>query len=218
MHADLVEFHANTQFLVLAPICPHICEHVWSLLGKSTLIVTEKWPVFGSVDQNSLRELEFITSSIHAFRQQLQSILKPKKGTAPPAPTKGTIYVTDRYPTWQAEVLDLLRNLIVSDSNFPDMRDISSKLDGNESLKRHRKKVMPFVSEVKASYQEGGASALQNESPIEQWQILVNFSEYIRQTLNLESLEMVKIDETSELPEQIVEKCAPARPLINFKS
>jgi leucyl-tRNA synthetase len=113
MHVDLVEYHANTQFLIVSPLCPHICEHVWSLLGKKELIVNEKWPVFAAVDHALLKEYEFILATIHEFRQKHHSMLKSKKGVVPSPPTKGMIYVASHYPPWQAEILKLLTNLTV---------------------------------------------------------------------------------------------------------
>lgn len=34
MHVDLVTRFIEVQALLLAPICPHVAEHVWKLLGK----------------------------------------------------------------------------------------------------------------------------------------------------------------------------------------
>lgn len=34
MHRDLVFQFIEKQTLLLAPICPHLCEYTWSLLGK----------------------------------------------------------------------------------------------------------------------------------------------------------------------------------------
>lgn len=34
MHRELVFQFIEVQTLLLAPICPHLCEHIWSLLGK----------------------------------------------------------------------------------------------------------------------------------------------------------------------------------------
>lgn len=34
MHRDLVFQFIERQTLLLAPICPHLCEYTWSLLGK----------------------------------------------------------------------------------------------------------------------------------------------------------------------------------------
>jgi leucyl-tRNA synthetase len=34
MHCDLVFQFIEYQLLILSPICPHITEHIWQLLGK----------------------------------------------------------------------------------------------------------------------------------------------------------------------------------------
>lgn len=34
MHRELVFQFIEVQTLLLAPICPHLCEHIWALLGK----------------------------------------------------------------------------------------------------------------------------------------------------------------------------------------
>ena len=35
MHSGLIMRFIETQLLLLAPICPHVCEHIWSnILGK----------------------------------------------------------------------------------------------------------------------------------------------------------------------------------------
>lgn len=34
MHRDLVFQFIERQTLLLAPICPHLCEYTWALLGK----------------------------------------------------------------------------------------------------------------------------------------------------------------------------------------
>lgn len=34
MHRDLVIWFIEVQALLLSPICPHVAEHVWELLGK----------------------------------------------------------------------------------------------------------------------------------------------------------------------------------------
>lgn len=37
MHRDLVFRFIEVQVLLLAPICPHICEHMWKLLGHVSI-------------------------------------------------------------------------------------------------------------------------------------------------------------------------------------
>jgi leucyl-tRNA synthetase len=37
MHRDLVFRFIEVQVLLLAPICPHICEHIWKLIGHVSI-------------------------------------------------------------------------------------------------------------------------------------------------------------------------------------
>lgn len=43
MHADLVLQYIETQAKLMSPICPHVAEHVWELLGNVSNILM---PVF----------------------------------------------------------------------------------------------------------------------------------------------------------------------------
>lgn len=40
MHRDLVFKFIEVQVLLLSPICPHLCEHIWKLLGHVSTIHT----------------------------------------------------------------------------------------------------------------------------------------------------------------------------------
>jgi leucyl-tRNA synthetase len=55
MHIDLVFEFIERQALLMAPICPHIAEHIWQLLGKSGSIVNAKFPVAGPVDEKLIK-------------------------------------------------------------------------------------------------------------------------------------------------------------------
>jgi leucyl-tRNA synthetase len=37
MHVDLVTRYIETQAKVMSPICPHVAEHVWELLGNVSI-------------------------------------------------------------------------------------------------------------------------------------------------------------------------------------
>ncbi len=39
MHHDLVFRFIEVQTIMLAPVCPHLCEHIWELLGKVSSVV-----------------------------------------------------------------------------------------------------------------------------------------------------------------------------------
>lgn len=55
MHTDLVFEFIERQALLMAPICPHIAEHIWGLLGKKDSILNAKWPVAGPVDEKLIK-------------------------------------------------------------------------------------------------------------------------------------------------------------------
>jgi len=41
---ELLKRFIEVQTLILAPITPHVAEEIWEKIGKSTLIVKERWP------------------------------------------------------------------------------------------------------------------------------------------------------------------------------
>ncbi|VDM85459.1 unnamed protein product [Strongylus vulgaris] len=51
MNESLVFRFIETQALILSPICPHIGEQIWQILGKVELIVSSKWPSTQPVDE-----------------------------------------------------------------------------------------------------------------------------------------------------------------------
>lgn len=55
MHVDLVFEYIRRQAIVLSPICPHISEHIWTLLGNKTSILEAKWPDVGEVNETEIR-------------------------------------------------------------------------------------------------------------------------------------------------------------------
>lgn len=59
MHVDLVFDFIERQILLMCPICPHVAEHIWSLLGKKGSIVKAKFPVPGPIDEKLIKYFFF---------------------------------------------------------------------------------------------------------------------------------------------------------------
>lgn len=55
MHVDLVFEFIQRQALLLSPICPHIAEYIWSLLGNKGSILNTKWPVVGEINELDIK-------------------------------------------------------------------------------------------------------------------------------------------------------------------
>ena len=74
-----------------------------------------------------------------------------QKDAAPPKkPTHGIIYVASSYPPWQHVTLTTLKEMYVKlGGNFPDNRDIMTRMKELPEIKSAMKKLMPFVQHVK---------------------------------------------------------------------
>lgn len=114
MHWDLVHEFIQRQALLMSPICPHVAEHIWSLLGNKESILLAKWPAVGAIDEQKIQASEYFMNATYSFRQNLKQTVLVKGGKgAPkgkvPKPTDGLIWVAKEFPPWQSCVLDTMR-------------------------------------------------------------------------------------------------------------
>lgn len=75
----------------------------------------------------------------------------PQKDAAPPSkPNHGVIFVASAYPPWQHATLNNLKEMYHElGGNFPDNRDIMSRMKTVPEVRSAMKKLMPFVQHVK---------------------------------------------------------------------
>ena len=52
MNLRLIKRFIEVQVLLLAPICPHICDYVYQFLHPATSIMNAQWPSVGKIDQS----------------------------------------------------------------------------------------------------------------------------------------------------------------------
>ncbi|XP_022084467.1 leucine--tRNA ligase, cytoplasmic-like isoform X2 [Acanthaster planci] len=220
MHHDLVMRFIECQILLLAPICPHLSDYIWGLLGNQESIMKAKWPAAGKVDTKLLRSSEYLMDSAHDFRLRLKNALLPpkgKKGGPPPLkPTYGTLFVAKTYPPWQSAVLTTLKKLYDGNSGgFPENKVILNELKNIDLLKKYMKKVMPFVQHIKENVEKSGARAMDLTMEFDEKQVLETNIAYLASTLELEGLE-VKF--SSEATDKIQEECCPGKPFSIFRA
>lgn len=55
MHVDLVFEYIRLQALLLSPICPHVAEHIWTLLGNERSILHAEWPTVGAINEEEIQ-------------------------------------------------------------------------------------------------------------------------------------------------------------------
>ncbi|XP_066198086.1 leucine--tRNA ligase, cytoplasmic [Saccopteryx leptura] len=221
MHRDLVFQFIEVQTLLLAPFCPHVCEHIWTLLGKADSIMNAAWPVVGPVDEVLIRASQYLMEVAHDLRLRLKNYTTPAKGKktdkhAPPKPTHCTVYVAKNYPSWQHTTLSVLRNHFQNNSGkLPDNKIIASELGNLPELKKYMKKVMPFVAMIKENLEKVGPRVLDLQLEFDEQAVLMENIVYLTNSLELEHIE-VKF--ASEAEDKIREECCPGKPLNVFRT
>ena len=60
MRWDLVEKFIKWQAIALSPICPHVAEHIWTLIteSKKGSILDQRWPASQEVDEMCIIHLK----------------------------------------------------------------------------------------------------------------------------------------------------------------
>ncbi|KAK7097865.1 leucine--tRNA ligase, cytoplasmic-like [Littorina saxatilis] len=219
MHRDLVLRYIEVQCLLMAPICPHMAEHLWGRLHKMKCTTGESimhaaWPVAGPVDELLIRSSEYLMDAAHEFRIRLKSVLNPGKNKKASPPTHGTIWVAKTYPPWQNTVLTTLKQLYKGSSGFPDNKVISTELKNKTELQKYMKKVMPFVQVAKENFSKHGERALNLTSEFDEKQVLEMSRVYLSNTLELEGLD-IRFSEEAE--EKVRDDCCPGKPFISYR-
>lgn len=117
VHQKLIRKFIESQALILSPICPHVTEFVWELLGHKESILKARWPVVPQFDRVLINSGAYLNQVARDFRLRLKSYLTTttSKGgqkankTSFGKPTHGTVWIAKNYPLWQSIILDLLQ-------------------------------------------------------------------------------------------------------------
>lgn len=221
MNWNLVRRFIEVQALLLCPICPHICEHIWNLLGNSGSIMNARWPVLeGGMDETLLKEADYFQTVAHEFRVRLKKMMdirekKSSSGKIPPRPEYGVVYVALEYPPWQKLALTKLRELYNEvENSLPENKVISETMKGESVLKNHMKKLMPFVQHVKQSLLVKGSEALDLTLSFDEKQTLLRNINYLTRSLDLKELWIENAAEATD--SKIREECQPGKPIPVF--
>ncbi|XP_005104027.1 leucine--tRNA ligase, cytoplasmic [Aplysia californica] len=217
VHRDLVFRYIELQALLMSPICPHIAEYIWGLLGKKESVMHASWPQAGPIDEKLIEAAQYLSEAAHEFRLRRKAALNPGKGKKVVSiPTHAVIWVAKTYPPWQNTVLTTLKKLYqANNKSFPDNKVIAHEFKDKAELKKYMKKLMPFVQVVKENVAKLGLKALALTSEIDEQEILKLSLPYLMNTLEVEGIEIKSSDDADE---KVKEDCCPSQPFITFKT
>ncbi|KAL4230623.1 Leucine--tRNA ligase [Mactra antiquata] len=217
MHKDLVFKYIEIQTILLSPVCPHLCEYIWELLGKTTSIMHASWPTVGSYDKILIQSSQYLMDAAHDFRKRFKQYTATGKGKkVVPPPTHATIYIAKSYPPWQNTILTTLRNMYNEKTGLPDNKLIAAALGKITDLKKYMKKSMPFVMVAKENFEKHGLAALNLTMDFDEEQIMTTNLKYLTNTLELEGVS-IKFSEEAD-GAKVKEDCCPGKPFVTFST
>jgi leucyl-tRNA synthetase len=186
MHRDLFVRYVQHQTIMLAPICPHVSEHMWGLIGQTATaidgtarpesVMRTRWPKMQIADTALLAADEYLNEVLSRIRIALMKpASKKKKGKSDTDSNVSrdtvTLYVCKEAPSWQRISLQVLtehfdrRAWEAAKERFSD--DDSKWWKYPPELPKlvtaampgdlkKSKKVMPFVAKIRKDVESGG--------------------------------------------------------------
>jgi leucyl-tRNA synthetase len=228
MHRDVIQKYIEVVTVIMSPITPHFCEHVWgTVLKKDGLVIDTKWPQF-TVDMSLSRKYNSLQSILREFRLDYQRLMggkKGKNGAGIEKPTDAYIFVAEGYAPFQRAALIALANVELDSENEPmdkkymsivkDNAEIKA-LSGTDQVKALKFAAFHMANDVKVQ----GKQALELSLPFNEADMLKEQTMLVAKQLGLSG--QVEILSTSaDCDKDILkpskrESAAPGRPSILF--
>lgn len=216
LNRSLIERFIEVQTILLAPICPHYCEYIWTrLLKREGSVRHASWPASGPVDEALLAQNDFLQDVLHSFRIRIQNSSEQFVNTS-----DGFVYVSDEFPAWhQKAIKAILPFFDAATGTFAEdyKKKVADALKDDASIKADTKKIMSLIAEMPNRVNEMGAVAFNLVAPFDQRALLTTHSEFLREQLGLTSLTIYSASDASA-PDHDNKKATavPLKPAFTF--
>lgn len=226
MHVDLALRFVRVQALLLAPIAPHVAEHLWSgILGESSSIQTARYPTVSKpVDRSVSDAATYVRSKTKEIRDAELSFAKKKAkgkgagagGFDPAKPKACMVWVAKGFPQWQQSAVDLVKQAWTGEA--VDDKKIKESLVQQGLIKD--KRYMPFIAQLKKRIaQFGFDEAIDRQITFDEVETLAAAMPYIKRSLQMDTIDVCFSDDAERAKEgqpgyvqQIVEAAEPGAP------
>ena len=228
MHENVIRTFINALVIMMAPITPHWCEHVWCNVLKNTNISTTvcdaPWPV-GPHDPLLRKQYYFFRDTLKNARAALIKASSSKKGKEGNNKIKGMqVLFASAYEEKKVIVLEFLQNNCNEDGVFsePIIPQLKDFLASREDLKDKQvtKILMQFGSFMAKEAEVCGRDCLATQLTFDQRTIIEDNADYMKLALELESVECFSVHDVQNLPagadKKKVDGTMPGKPSFIF--
>ena len=195
LHADAVSRYLEVSTLLIAPLCPHYAQHLWTLCKLQQqrgveFVARARWPSSTPVDLLLSRQMQYLRDTNTAVRKayidQLAKLSKTKartvkdiNKTAAAVDTSSLSFLTVvtalSYPPWQRQVLQLMQELYAISRPEPPQRKavVDAVKFSFSAEKKTLEAATKFAGQVLEEMQAGrGEAALELETPFSEKQLM----------------------------------------------
>jgi leucyl-tRNA synthetase len=192
MHQTVALRFVDAVAVMMAPITPHWCEHVWGLLGRKGTVNDAAWPAFQPADRMLRKEYLF-------FRDFLKNIRMGTIKLKVASPKYACIYLASTYEAVKVDVLLHMQGQCDAEGKFPSdfIKGLKPYLESQPQLLPHTKPLMQFASFMKDEANERGADALAVVLPFDQRAIIQENTVYVLAALDLDHISILDVEDAA---------------------
>jgi len=199
----------NKWVRLLSPFIPHVCEEIWSQMGKEGFVSTAEWPEF---DENKVDEMaEFNEDYLESVKDDISQILDV---TGIEEPERIVLYVAE---DWKRDAYEIALDRVEGGKTdigrlIGEAREKLSDVSGEE-LAEFFKTVVDYVRKLSDEEKE----LIENED-IEEVEILKNAGEFFENRFDVDTVEVYSSDDTEKYdPTDRSERSIPFKPAIHVE-
>ncbi len=197
MNSEVVNDIIEAQTLMLQPLAPHLCEETWFKLGKTSLIVNEKWPEH---DENKINTA--IEQAEELMIHVLEDVSQVLKLAKVERPQMITLFVAK---DWKVQLFKKLKEVLATTRDQGQiMKTIMAE------FKEHAQEAAPLVQKVIKDPSKLPAQVSHQEA---EYQNLLDAIAFLKQEFNCP----VEIIKEQESPEAKAKQALPGKPAILVK-
>jgi leucyl-tRNA synthetase len=219
----LIMRYFEWQTIILSPIAPHFCEHVWSKLGKPGTVLKSRWPEPATkVDASVIAGGDYMFNTVpHDFTTRRDKLGKPESAV---------VYVASEFAPWKVSVLKMMRDKLAAGKitmltqdgmkanpeAAEQWKEFIKEVMQDPEAKKQAKHVGPFAAFKRDQAVEFGASALDATVPFDEMKLMLEHIAFLKAKLGLEITVCDANNIKDKSHEQSASAAQPGQPGVHF--